>query len=86
MAIKDKKKEVLARVNALDKITEKTSNNINDTKSKLNNKKDAVKEGINNKKNKVMEYITKLSLIVASFEEIKKTFIDTISTKLTTIN
>ena len=82
MAIKDKKKEVLARVNALDKITEKTSNNINDTKSKLNKKKDAAKEGINNKKNKVMEYITKLALIVASFEAIKKTFVDTISTRL----
>lgn len=82
MAIKDKKKEVLAKVNALDKITEKNSNNINDTKSKLNKKKDATKEGVNNKKNKVMEYITKLALIVASFEAIKKAFIDTISTRL----
>jgi hypothetical protein len=82
MAIKDKKKEVLAKVNSLDKITEKNSGLFNNTKSKLDKKKDAAKEGINNKKNKVMEFITKLALIVITFEAIKKAFIDTISSRL----
>jgi len=82
MAIKDKKKQVLAKVNALEKITEDKKESFLNTKSKLVGKKDAEKEAINNKKNKVFEFLTKLSLIVTSFESIKKVFIDTISSKL----
>jgi hypothetical protein len=78
MAIKDKKKQVMGKVAALDKLTEKGNNRVDGIKSKINSKKEA----INNKKNNVMEFITNLALTITSFEELKKELTDLIANKL----
>ena len=78
MAIKDKKKQVMGKVAALDKITEKGNNRIDGVKNKINGNKDA----INNKKNDVMEFITNLALAITSFEDLKKELTDIIANQL----
>ena len=78
MAIKDKKKQVMGKIAALDKLTEKGNNRVDGIKSKINSNKEA----INNKKNNVMEFITNLALAITSFEELKKELTDLIANKL----
>ena len=78
MAIKDKKKKVMGKVAALNKLTDKGNNRVDGIKSKINSKKDA----INNKKNKVMEFITSLAMAITSFEDLKKELTDTIANEL----
>lgn len=78
MAIKDKKKEVMAKVAALDKITEKGTNRVEGVRSKINGNKKA----INNKKNEVMEFITNLALTITTFETLKKGITDVIANQL----
>ena len=78
MAVKDKKKEVMGKVSALNKLTDKGNNRVDGVKSKVNGNKEA----INNKKTNVMEFITNLSLAITSFEDLKKEFTDLIANKL----
>jgi hypothetical protein len=78
MAVKDKKKEVMGKVSALNKLTDKGNNRVDGVKSKTNSNKEA----INNKKTNVMEFITNLSLAITSFEDLKKEFTDLIANQL----
>lgn len=78
MAIKDKKKEVMSKVSALNKLTDKGNNRVDGIKSKVNGNQEA----INNKKTNTMEFITNLSLAITSFEDLKKEFTDLIANKL----
>ena len=78
MAVKDAKKQVMGKVAALDKITEKGNNRIGGVKNKINGNKEA----INNKKNNVMEFITNLAMAITSFEDLKKSLTDIIANQL----
>ena len=78
MAIKDKKKEVMGKISALNKLTDKGNNRVDGVKSKINGNEKA----INNKKNNPMEFITNLSLAITSFEDLKKEFTDLIANQL----
>jgi len=78
MAIKDKKKQVMGKVSALNKLTDKGNNRVDGIKSKI----DGNKEAINNKKNNVMEFITNLALAITSFEDLKKELTDAIANQL----
>lgn len=78
MAIKDRKKKVMGKVAALNKLTDKGNNRVDGIKSKFNGQKEA----INNKKNNVMEFITNLAIAITSFEDLKKTLTDTIANEL----
>lgn len=78
MAVKDTKKNVMGKVSALNKLTDKGNNRVDGIKSKVNSNKDA----INNKKNNVMEFITNLSMAITSFEDLKKSITDVIANQL----
>lgn len=78
MALKDKKKEVNAKINALNKVTEKGKDKLNGYKDKLKSKKEA----INNKKNETMAFIVKILDSIASTEEMIQETVKIITDKL----
>ena len=78
MSLKDKKKEVNAKINALNKVTEKGQDKLNGYKDKLKSKKEA----INNKKNETMAFIVKILGTIASMEELIKETVKIVTDKL----
>ena len=78
MSLKDKKKEVNAKINALNKVTEKGKDKLNGYKDKLKSKKEA----INNKKNETMAFIVKILGTIASMEELIKETVKIVTDKL----
>lgn len=78
MALKDKKKEVNAKINALNKVNEKGQNKLDGYKDKLKSKK----EKINNKKNETMAFIVGILGTLASMEELIKETVKILTDKL----
>jgi len=78
MALIDKKKDVNAKINALNKVTEKGEDKLNGYKDKLKSKKKA----INNKKNETMDFIIKILGAIVSMEELIKETVKIVTDKL----